>query len=265
MANDIIGLELEGIGDGEVTLEKFADSVTRLRSLLRALTREIAGNSRIDWVIESLEKSSALQRYKGISKRPEDQEAIEQIVKAYAGIGKTFEQGQRITNYPESLIKHANKLVELIDDQIDYIRFETPTSDAVVHAPKLDGTFLELPAVAKGLPQAFGAVEGRVQMITSRGSLRFTLYDLIYDRGVSCYLSEGQQDMMLDIWGQLAMVEGLVRRDSETGKPLTIRGITSVTVLPERGPTSHKNARGIARSLRAVSSEEAIRRVRDAE
>jgi hypothetical protein len=112
---------------------------------------------------------------------------------------------------------------------------------------------------------AFGAVEGRVQTLSSRGGLRFTLYDSLHDRAVSCYLAEGHEDIMRDAWGRLAVVQGLVKRDPRTGRPVTIREVRSVELLGERSPHDYKRARAaIPLPEGARRAEDVIRQLRDA-
>ena len=116
------------------------------------------------------------------------------------------------------------------------------------------------------LHSSFGAIEGVVQTLSSRRGLRFTLYDSAYDKAVSCYLEQGREDMMRNVWGRRAVIEGRVTRDPETGRPLSIRRVAAVEVVPDYPPGSYRLARGII-PLRPddPSPEEAIRRVRDAE
>jgi hypothetical protein len=104
-------------------------------------------------------------------------------------------------------------------------------------------------------------VRGRVQTLSSRGRLRFTLYDALYDKAVSCYLAEGQEDIMRDAWGHVALVEGWVTRDPATDRPLSIRGIERVTLLPEGDPHGYRRARGAV--LGRELPEAIIRRLRD--
>jgi hypothetical protein len=112
---------------------------------------------------------------------------------------------------------------------------------------------------------AYGGIEGRVQTLSSRGSLRFTLYDLLHDRAVSCYLASGAEETMRDVWGKLALVEGWVKRDAQTGRPITVRQIRNVTLLAEYPPASYKDARGaVKRQPGQMRGEEIIRRLRDA-
>jgi hypothetical protein len=95
--------------------------------------------------------------------------------------------------------------------------------------------------------------------------LRFTLYDLLHDDAVSCYLEEGYEDIMRTLWGKLVTVEGIVKRDPLTGAPQTVRQITKVEPMPEVEPESWRRARGIVPiGPRGLMPEKAIRRLRDA-
>lgn len=92
---------------------------------------------------------------------------------------------------------------------------------------------------------AYGGIQGRVQTLTNRGGLRFHLYDLLNDRSVSCYLEEGQEDIMRDVWGQLAVVEGWVHRDPVTGRPMSIRKVRNVSPVSEVATDRYREARGV--------------------
>jgi hypothetical protein len=96
--------------------------------------------------------------------------------------------------------------------------------------------------------------------------LRFTLFDLFYDKAVSCYFAEGKQELIRDMWGQLAVVEGIISRDPVTGRPLSIRQVNTVMPLAENAAHfDYQEARGVAPSLNGLSPEDAIRRIRDAQ
>lgn len=111
---------------------------------------------------------------------------------------------------------------------------------------------------------SYGAVTGRVQTLSNRGSLHFTLYDLLRDKPVSCYLEPTNEEMMLGVWGKLATVEGWVSRDSESGRPLSVRHVRRVTPRPEVVPGSFREACGaIAFPPDSPSGTEIIRRQRD--
>ncbi len=82
---------------------------------------------------------------------------------------------------------------------------------------------------------AYGLIKGRMQTLTNRNALRFTLYDSFYDRAVSCYLPpDYDSDTLRNLWGKLVAVEGWIKRDARDGRPVVIRRISSVTPIPDR-------------------------------
>jgi hypothetical protein len=105
-----------------------------------------------------------------------------------------------------------------------------------------------------------------VQTLTSRGALRFTLYDTFYDKAVSCYLREGQEEIMRDVWGLTASVEGVVTRAPDSGRPLNVRNVWNVTPVKVAEPSGWLSARGAikVRDDDQRSPEELISAARDA-
>ena len=112
---------------------------------------------------------------------------------------------------------------------------------------------------------SFGGIQGRVQTLSNRGSLRFMLYDMLNNKAVSCYITSGKEEIMRDIWGKMAVVEGLVTRDPVNGRPISIRHVRNI--IPQSEPyigLDYQASRGVSPSLNGLSPEEAIRRLRDA-
>jgi hypothetical protein len=82
----------------------------------------------------------------------------------------------------------------------------------------------------------------------------------LHDRAVSCYLLENQER---EAWGKRAIVEGLVTRDADTGRPTTIRGVSKVHLLSD-APGNYLDARGIVPVPDGSPlPEDIIRRLRD--
>jgi hypothetical protein len=241
--------------NGDVPLADFAKAVEKLNAIVRALSAEVAAGSDIDWVVSGLEFSSAVATVQGTASEPD---AVARVVGAYANVGHALETGTVIP-YSKPAREAARALASIAHGRIDTVDFETADSYATVRArPRL--TVVRAPAERL----SFGGISGRIQTLTNRGSLRFTLYDLLYDRAVSCYLTEGREAIMRDAWGKLAVVEGLVRRDPLTGRPTTIRQVASVKLRPEGEPNDFLSARAISPSVTGLSPEDAIRRLRDA-
>lgn len=257
MADDTLTLVL----DGEVRLSDYETSVRRFKGLVEALSEDYAPQISIEWKVSALDYGSATMTVRGeVATNNEPQ--LQGVIRAYEEIGAALERGQ-ILSYTERVRTEARGLVGLLDGRIREIRFETAQREAVITS-KLRATEPLIATDSTTALTSYGAVVGRVQTLTSRGTLRFTLYDTIHDRAVSCYLAEGREDIMRGAWGHLATVEGQVRRDELSGRPLSIRGITNVEVIPEIDRDAYKQARGIVPRGNAPRAEEVIRRIRDA-
>ena len=253
MANDTVTIILSG----EVTISRFDQLIHNFSQLITALQREVAGDAEIKWLVDHLDRSSAIAAVRGVPDEADQLPQVERIVRSYLEVGQALERQQTVPFSP-SVVAPARRIARLVDHDVEHIRFETAEDDATVRAVPVAE-----PYVSQG---SYGGIEGRVQTLTSRGSLRFTVYDLLYDRAVSCYLSEGREDLMRDAWGRLSLVEGMVYRDPVVGRPTIVRRVSSVTILPEPDPNrSFRDALGAApQDASGLSPEEAIRRVRDA-
>ena len=249
MAKDTITIAL----GGEVDLHRFAEAVSNLELLVDALSKA-EGAQEVRWVIADLQVSSAMATTRGESSILEE---VERVVNAYENIGECYQAGRRPVGYPQAVVRAADAIVSVIGDKVSSVRFETPDREfTIAGIPEL---------VSSVIVKSLGAVAGRVQTLSNRKGLRFILFDTLNDRAVSCYLSEGQEEQMREMWGKRAIVEGEISREKETGRALVIRHITDIKVLsePERG--SYLQARGVApRKVGAPLAEDIIRQLRDA-
>lgn len=254
MVDELATLYLEG----DVSLASYAQALTNFHRLLDALNEEVGRGLVIKWEVETLEGGSALTTVRATDS---DEDSVRLILRAYESVGRSLAV-RTLPPFSLAVTQPATELVELLDSDVRSLRFETQAEEFVVEAG--------LEAVASDTPQtpqpsaAYGAVEGRIQTLSNRGSLRFTLYDALEDRAVSCYLSEHQEDALRGLWGQRAVVEGWVRRDN-TGRPITVRRVSNLSTLPELRGDLWQGARGaVRRPAAAPSAERAIRRLRDA-
>lgn len=251
--SDTVTLELQG----SVSLEQFAQAVTGFQRLIAALSTESQADVR--WEVEHLDAGSATVTSRAVSDNGYVAE-VDRVVSSYLEVGRALE-GHTTIPYSKRIRTEAENIAAVLRTGVEAVRFETAESDVIVR---------EAPSAAAPAPSgaeligSYGAVTGRVQTLTSRSHLRFTLYDRLYDRAVSCYLAEGREHEMREMWDKLATVEGWVTRDSQSGRPLAVRRITKVTSIDEAGPQDYKNARGIIRlGPDDPLPEEAIRRLRD--
>ena len=249
MADVTITVALEG---PDIPFPSFATAVYELNRLVQALSTEVAKDSQLAWGVDALEVGSAIATMRG-RVLGGDPEGTIRVSTAYETVAEALARGGTIP-YSQKIRKPARALAKLLKDDVTAVRLETPQRDFTI----LAGPTQPEARIAPTL----GAVEGRIQTLSNRGSLRFTLFDTLEDHAVSCYLTPGSEDMIRQLWGQLAIVEGEIRRDSLTGRPTAIRGIRAVTPIEVLGPDAWRAARG-AVPWDGIPAEQAIRRVRD--
>lgn len=242
--------------DGKVTLDDFAEAVVQFHALVLGLSREVSVGRAIEWEVVDLASSSAIATAKG---RGAPEQELDKVVRAYEVVGESLSRFQPPPFSPR-VAEPARRLAKLVDGKIETIRFETERKDSVVRKmPEGAGAAV----VATGSADAYGAVEGMVETLSRRGGLRFTLYDTVYDKAVSCYLAAGFEPIMRDVWGTRSVVSGKVHRDSLTGRPLSIRQVTKVEPVKQGKRGEWKQARGAAPLPEGISGAEAVRAGRD--
>ncbi len=226
----------------------------RFHALIKALASEVSPGSQIEWLVEDLWVGSTVARIRGESAEPT---VVEPVAEAFLRTGKALADGRRFP-YSSRVEKPAQAIVSVINDRIRSVRFETEQDEATVVAQV--GARSTRPTLG-----AYGAVEGRIQTLSSRTSLRFTLFDSLHDRAVSCYLAEGQEDLMRDAWDRRALVEGWITRNAITGQPQTVRRVRRVTLLRDAPRGSYVRAAGVLKPVPGGPlPEETLRVARDA-
>jgi hypothetical protein len=244
--------------EGDVSLEQFSSGVQHFAGLMKALSND-ADAANLRWAVVGLEVSSAIATVEAVRENGYRVDQVEQVVRSYLEVGEALAAGETIP-FPPPVQKEARALAGILQMGVRSIRFETAEADAIIEEAPARPPTSEASA-------DYGAVTGRVQSLSSRAGLRFTLFDLLHDRAVSCYLAEGNEDLMRGVWDMVATVEGLVSRDRVTGRPIAVRQITDVSVVRDEGePDGYRRARGA--QLRVAgdpAAEERIRRLRDAQ
>ena len=245
MAKSTLTFEL----GGQVDIRRLEEGVSVFRRLVFALTAGAA----VTWVVEDLHPGSVVTTLRGES---EDLTTVEEIVDKYGEIGKALERHE--TPRQTHQINQAADAVRNLAASFEYVRFETPDADYTIYG---NG---QVPS-QHATTSAIGTVTGRVQTLSNRAGLRFNLYDTVHDKAVACYLAQGQEELMREVWGRRARVSGRVSREVATGRPIAVRQIASVESLQEEAPGSYRSAKGAAPWQEGdLLPEEVIRQLRDA-
>lgn len=249
MAKDTVTLRLSG----NVTLRDYSVAISSLSSLMLNLASEVAKKKSVDWQIEGLDAGSAVATIRGTG----DHVAVEAVVAAYEQVGKKLQSGDPL-DFGAKVSQHAHSIIGLLDGNITSVIFETGEceSEIVVGPPKGSADDLK--------NELWGSVRGRVQSLSSRKVLRFTLYEYNTDAPISCYLTPGHEDIMREAWGKIVIVEGWIHRSSHTNNPISVRQISGIQMVKDGHAGDYRKAIGCAPAIDgSISPEEAVRRIRD--
>lgn len=240
--------------DGEVTIGLLSDALRRFSDVLDELSR--VRNANLEWVLSGLEYGSAMTTARAIPLDEESAAAVPGIVDDYLGAARQVARGDRDPARP--ILQLVADLAAVADDEHPVV-LETAEDDVIFtgeSAPPAP------PTPGSEMTRSLGTIRGRIETLSHRGGLRFTLYDLSNDRPVSCYLRGGDEAMMRDAWGRIADVTGTITREARTGRPRAVRRVSSVDLVAEGDSVGFQQARGAIRL--DAPAEQVIRRVRDA-
>jgi len=243
--------------DGEVTPEALAKAAAAFARLLDAISQEGASGAPLEWIISDLRSGSSVLTAECRATDPADAARVRTVIARGHRFGEEMEHGNGSTKKTPALREIEASFRSLARGRLVRVRLESPERDYILAGfPRSEAA----PGPLKTI--AVGSVRGRVQAMNSHGSMRFTLYDVNDDKGVSCYLPEGSdsEQEMLGLWGKLVEVEGRITRDAD-GRPLSIRDIAGISAIED---PSWRQAIGAAPGfLGNESAEDIIRRARD--
>jgi hypothetical protein len=253
MSNTSLVLGLEG----DISLSQFAAAVSHFHNLVIYLSDDVAGDTQIIWDVEDLQVGSAIISVAG---RADAEEPILQVVSAFELVGQALQESQPIP-FSKAVAKEAKAITELIDQGMKAIRFGTARMEAIILTVWMMRENINTKPMI-----AFGTVKGRVQSISNRGKSRFTLYDSVFDKPVSCYINDDQNAIFADIWDKNVVVTGQITRQPDSGQPVSVRDISNIDVVPSIVAGSYRQARGILAGIDdpLEPADVSIRRLRDA-
>ena len=253
MQNDTLTFAL----DGQVTIDTLVKSVVELRRVVSGLSREVAPGANLSWIVEDLRGGSMAVEMRGASETGASLSDVEAVSDAWLTLGRQMAEGSEPT-YSMDVIRSCRELRRIAHSGGNRMTIGNTIDDVVI---RTDGQS-QTPAPTR----SYGSVTGRIQTISSRRSLKFTLYELRTDVAVQCYLGSGQQELMRERWGRLACVRGTLTRDFDTGLPLSVRQITDIEIMTDLPAYRFEQARGVSPWRPGdTPAEEMIRELRDAE
>lgn len=252
MPKDTIAIVMEG----EIPLPTFVQVMGNFSALVQQLSDEVVGPDGVEWDISLLKSGSATAAVRGDSYNVAD---VERVVLAYGIVGQAIENKQPIP-YSDDIAGLARAITTALNSKVTAIRFVTDDHVASITEPSVEEEETDA-----GKQYSLGTITGVIETISLRGKLKFTLYDSLFDRAVTCRLERDQQEVLREAWGKRVTVSGWIFRDPDTGRPVSISRAKLVKILDDVPPSSYKRARGIIPWRKGDDLPEVlIRRVRNA-
>lgn len=246
MADNTIALEVHG---SDFALDDLSVVIEHFHGLLNDLATEVAGSSNVTWRLSRFGTGSILAEVRG---EAEDPAVVGRVVSAYDRVGAALANGDPVP-FSDAISAHADRLTGLINGRVTSVRFRTQNRVHDIQRPTLKALVEVDP-----LRDSYGAVEGMVDTLAWRRGTRFVVYPDDGSGAIPCYVSPDQEDRTSQLWRKRVRVEGLLRRDSDTGAPVSIRDITSIEILvPPDAET--KDLWGILPGVVDPEPEETIR------
>lgn len=236
-----------------VALGDFVAAMSHFDRLLRALAQAHRGKDmpEMTWRLDGLAGGSAVVTASA------EHPAAAAAADGYLQAARCDERESRVQG--KRVEASAGKLLGMLGSGIEEMRFETSRGEVVL---QYGG---ERKPVDVPLAVALGEVEGVVETLSRRRGLKFTLYEPLFDRPVSCYVREDSAEHLRGIWGKRVIVEGRVSRDPATGSAVAIRDITAITPVVPTAPGAWRKTRGAIKARPgSPPPEEIVRKMRDA-
>jgi len=250
---------------GRVTLDALVKATQACSRLIQVEQKLIAKDVPIEWEIADLQPGSATIVIRGSASGKSNAKAVPNVVRGTIAAAAAYRRNELSKLTPEER-KPLDSLARLVNGSIKEVRFHSSTeAEAITRVAKEQpGDTDAEPVIASRGPQ-HGSVVGYVSTLSSQSAgLRFTLRDRRTGRGVLCHFGPAFKEAARQVWDGLVRVEGLVRRDPQTGDAIAVNEVSAIEPVASLGREDFRRARGATRHLVGVmTSEEAVRRVRD--
>jgi hypothetical protein len=244
MANDTATLVLDGPG---FPIQLYASALGEFSGLIEDLNTDYARDAGLPWMLAESnghEREGDGRVHRAIvSTRAEyetdaGEHAAEAVVAAYEELGTALEVGQGLNAFSDRVAKHGRELRGMLNGHIRTMVFSTAESEAAIVSDSSPNLLIPTKRVSA---VSLGSVRGRIEMMGRRQGVRFTIYGYNDDLPVNCFLGTDNQDALSEQlrsgWGKVAIVSGLLRRDPETDRPMSIRQVSHIDIVEERGDT----------------------------
>lgn len=214
------------IAGDRITADRFMRAVESFFGLINEVSQTMTGAPKnIEWIV-SVKGGSIELGAVGEARKPSI--SVEAVVNStYSGLKQLQGSSKRPAHFSENALQDARDLARLVDGkavkvlQVRRRRERFKMKEEAVHNIDniLGGTLIEI-----------GVIEGRLQMISSRGTLHLGVWDALGDRLVRCFLPAGMIDEAKAALDKRVAINGAIRY-RPNGEPVSIE-VESMEIFP---------------------------------
>jgi len=219
--------EMDGV---DITPDKFVRGVGAFFTLLTEITGEVCSdNDGVHWRVQVKTGSNLIEAIPDPGAAPVYVEAI------LDSMNEGVERLENMEDEPAGwTLKAINSLKTI--GALSGVNEDDDTSMQIwvrkQRKPVTHRTVARAAELTKGYTD-HGSVEGRLQMLSERGSLHLVVYEPISDRPIRCYINENLRNNSRDAFGKRVEIFGNIRYQLD-GTPKSIKAEEIVT-FPDAG------------------------------
>ncbi len=219
-------LDLDG---PKITSDRFRKAVEAFFGMVDDVSRQIAGEAKVKWIVSVKGGSIHLSAAPEASKL-DVANKVPQIARAVrTGISLISRRPERPKYFTDNALRHARDLAMIPEArQIETAEISLANSSAKLTAK----TVANIDALLGSHIKDYGTLEGRLLVLSAQGGPNIAVVDPLTDRAVRCWVNEAQLEEAIRAFRKRVAVTGLVRYRRD-GQPNSIE-VDEFVVFPDR-------------------------------
>jgi len=233
--------------DGEnITPEKFIRGVRAFFALLADVTETVCeGREQVAWRVQVKEGSNLVEAVPLVGAHSEDVGAIiDRVGLGVATIEDTDDDLEGWSPRAINSFKDMGVLSGVNDDDDTVVRVWVRREPL----PITHRTVARVAEINRLGYKDYGSVEGRLQVLSERGSLHIMVYEPVWDKPIRCYIDEDLLNRSRESFGKRVEIYGEVKYRPD-GSPMSIKAEEIVAFPDTDSIPSATDVQGILRNF----------------
>lgn len=232
-----ITLELAG---SKITSDKFLRAISAFFGVVNDVTNQVSKKQNaLAWVV-SVEAGSARIVATAEPIDPDDIDTIPPVLRAIREGAASIETSSEVPRYfSEAGLQRMRELASIRSREIDTVKLIVDGAPVRLS----HHTTAHVDDILGVKSKALGAIEGKLQMMTQRGGLKFAIYDDLTDRRVECSVTPEMFEEIKAAFGKRVSVYGIVSYRGN-GVPDNIK-VQEFRVLSKENLPTFEDVKGI--------------------